>query len=189
MEFRVLACHHLWEIFPDPSAIPPDAMSRSRNPTLQAEWFRLFPVRSPLLGESRLFSLPQDTEMFHFSWCSSVALCIQTTVTRHNASWVCPFGNPRIKACLPLPEAYRSLPRPSSPTDAKASIVRPLQLDQNPFWSESTSALVASTLLCNCQRTLRRSGKVYVSRTIRIPSDGGRAWSRTRDLVLIRDAL
>ena len=27
--------------------------------------------------------------------------------------------------CLPLPEAYRSLPRPSSPVDAKASVVRP----------------------------------------------------------------
>src|ERR1035438_10370137 len=30
--------------------------------------------------------------------------------------WVSPFGNPRIKACLRLPEAYRSLPRPSSPS-------------------------------------------------------------------------
>jgi hypothetical protein len=38
---------------------------------------------------------------------------------------VSPFGNPRINACLQLPEAYRSLPRPSSPTCAKASTVRP----------------------------------------------------------------
>ena len=36
--------------------------------------------------------------------------------------WVAPFGNLRIKACVPLPEAYRSLLRPSSPDDAKASI-------------------------------------------------------------------
>jgi hypothetical protein len=28
--------------------------------------FRLFPVRSPLLGESRLLSLPTGTEMFQF---------------------------------------------------------------------------------------------------------------------------
>ena len=41
---------------------------------------------------------------------------------------IAPFGNPRIKACLPLPEAYRSLPRPSSPCDAKASTVRPFAL-------------------------------------------------------------
>ena len=41
---------------------------------------------------------------------------------------IAPFGNPRIKACLPLPGAYRSLPRPSSPCDAKASTVRPFAL-------------------------------------------------------------
>ena len=29
-------------------------------------WFRLFPVRSPLLRESRLISLPPGTEMFQF---------------------------------------------------------------------------------------------------------------------------
>ena len=29
-------------------------------------WFGLFPVRSPLLGESLLISLPEGTEMFHF---------------------------------------------------------------------------------------------------------------------------
>ena len=36
-----------------------------------------------------------------------------------------PFGNLRINACVRLPEAYRSLPRPSSPDSAKASTVRP----------------------------------------------------------------
>ena len=30
------------------------------------------------------------------------------------------FGNPRINACTRLPEAYRSVPRPSSALDAKA---------------------------------------------------------------------
>ena len=39
--------------------------------------------------------------------------------------WIAPFGNLRINARLQLPEAYRSLPRPSSPTSAKASIMRP----------------------------------------------------------------
>jgi hypothetical protein len=39
--------------------------------------------------------------------------------------WVAPFGNLRVKACLRLTEAYRSLPRPSSPSCAKASTVRP----------------------------------------------------------------
>ncbi len=32
--------------------------------------------------------------------------------------WVSPFGNLRINACVRLPVAYRSLPRPSSPLRA-----------------------------------------------------------------------
>jgi hypothetical protein len=35
-------------------------------------WFRLFPVRSPLLGKSRLISSPKGTEMFQFP---SFAFC------------------------------------------------------------------------------------------------------------------
>ena len=46
-----------------------------------------------------------------------VKLCIHLTL--HNV-WVSPFGNPRIDAYLQLPEAYRSLSRPSSAPDAKA---------------------------------------------------------------------
>src|SRR6266699_6855977 len=42
---------------------------------------------------------------------------------------VAPFGHPGITACLQLPQAYRSLPRPSSPPCAKASTVRPYALD------------------------------------------------------------
>ena len=38
---------------------------------------------------------------------------------------VVPFGNPRIDSYLPIPAAYRSLSRPSSPLRAKASSVRP----------------------------------------------------------------
>ena len=42
--------------------------------------------------------------------------------------WIAPFGYLRIKACLPLPEAFRSLPRPSSAPNAKASSLRSYQL-------------------------------------------------------------
>src|SRR5574344_321845 len=37
---------------------------------------------------------------------------------------VAPFGYPRIDSCLPIPAAFRSLPRPSSPPRAKASPIR-----------------------------------------------------------------
>ena len=42
---------------------------------------------------------------------------------------VSPFGNLRINAYVPLPEAYRSLSRPSSAPDAKAFPLRSFQLD------------------------------------------------------------
>ena len=95
------------------------------NPTVQARWFGLFRVRSPLLAESLLFSLPRGTEMVHFPRFAPASLCIQLVVTGHDSSGVAPFGHLRIKACLPLPEAFRSLPRPSSPLCAKASTVNP----------------------------------------------------------------
>ena len=47
----------------------------------------------------------------------------------HYLHQVTPFGNLRIKAHVPLPEAYRSLSRPSSPVDTKASTVCPIKLD------------------------------------------------------------
>ena len=47
----------------DSPALRPD---RPYNPKVQALWFGLFRVRSPLLAESLLFSLPAGTEMVHF---------------------------------------------------------------------------------------------------------------------------
>ena len=46
--------------------------------------------------------------------------------------WVSPFGNLRISAHLQLPEAYRSLSRPSSAPDAKALPLRSFMLDLFP---------------------------------------------------------
>jgi hypothetical protein len=102
---------------------------RPATPVPPGDWFRLLPVRSPLLGESRLISLPRPTEMFQFRRCPPLCLSIQQRVTGHYASRVSPFGYPRIYACLRLPEAFRSLPRPSSAPDAKASAACPFQLD------------------------------------------------------------
>jgi hypothetical protein len=47
-------------------------------------------------------------------------LCIQCEIPL--AWWVSPFGHRRIKAYSQLPDAYRSVSRPSSPLTAKASI-------------------------------------------------------------------
>ncbi len=65
--------------------------------------FGLIQFRSPLLPESRLFSLPEGTEMFHFPSFPPRCLCVQQRVTAHDDCRVSPFGNPRIKAWLTAP--------------------------------------------------------------------------------------
>ncbi len=72
--------------------------------------FSLFRFRSPLLTESRLFSLPVGTEMFHFPTFPPHALCVQAPVAGHYSSWVSPFGNPRISARLPTPRGLSQAP-------------------------------------------------------------------------------
>ncbi len=74
--------------------------------------FGLLPGRSPLLGESLLFSFPAGTKMFQFP---ALALPPLGGNAGHEARRVVPFGNPRITGHLHLPAAYRSLSRPSSP--------------------------------------------------------------------------
>src|SRR5438477_1445120 len=113
-----LAC---WFITPRPYG----PLDPATPPHASVLGFRLFPVRSPLLGESRFLSLPGGTEMSHCPPLASTRLCIQRAMAGHDSRRVSPFGHPRVEACLQLTEAYRSLPRPSSPSRAKASTVRP----------------------------------------------------------------
>ena len=89
--FRIRGYHPLWPDFPDRSA---SDMAKSR---------RLIRFRSPLLSESRLMSIPLLTEMFQFRRFASPSLWIQEGMTL--AGRVSPFGNLRIKACLPAPRS------------------------------------------------------------------------------------
>ena len=97
--------HPLWPAFPDASGYLSEATGLVR-------------VRSPLLTESRLMSFPPGTEMFQFPGFAS---CSYGFRTRSPCGGVAPFGYLRIKVCSRLPEAFRSVPRPSSPLSAKAS--------------------------------------------------------------------
>jgi hypothetical protein len=65
--------------------------------------FRLFPLRSPLLRESRLISFPQGTEMFHFPWFAFL------TEYQLDSWWVSPFGHFRIEACIAAPRNLSQL--------------------------------------------------------------------------------
>src|SRR3546814_8411695 len=52
--------------------------------------------------------------------------------TWSSTRWVAPFGYPRINSYVPIPAAFRSLSRPSSPLRAKASTLRPSLLSWSP---------------------------------------------------------
>ena len=102
----VPGCHRLWRAVPDASGSSPLATGLVR-------------VRSPLLTESLLLSFPPATEMFQFA---GFAACGYGFTTGYRTKrWVAPFGDPRINGRSPLPSAFRSVPRPSSPLGAKAS--------------------------------------------------------------------
>ena len=114
--FRLQGYHLLWPDFPDCS-------TRPRRITTTG----LFPFRSPLLRESRLISIPPVTEMFQFT---GFALSTYVFSREYRRSGGLPhseiFGSKHI--CR-LPEAYRRLPRPSSPSVAKASTMCAYSLD------------------------------------------------------------
>ena len=83
--------------------------STTSLPSFQKEIrFALFPFRSLLMGESLLFSFPAGTKMFQFPACIYLSV--------YSNEYVVEFGDLGFKARMRLAQAYRSLPRPSSPS-------------------------------------------------------------------------
>ena len=107
-----------------PGQIRPHNPHHTTRAGFHAAGFRLFPVRSPLLRKSNFFLF-----LRLLRWFSSPRSPASAMYSRLRDAGlpqrVSPFGDLRIKGCLRLPGAYRSLPRPSSPIDAKASTIRP----------------------------------------------------------------
>ena len=97
--FHIRGYHPLWLFFPEHSI-------------KHIKAFGLIRVRSPLLTESLRFLFLRVLRCF-----SSPGLLL----LRGNTSsmyWVAPFGHLGINSCVPIPRAFRSLPRPSSPLRA-----------------------------------------------------------------------
>ena len=88
--------------------------------------FGLFPVRSPLLRESPIGFFSSRYLDVSVPWVS----LLKSYRFKLGCRGIYPrpvsrFGNPGIKSRSRLPQAYRSLPRPSSPVRAKASTICP----------------------------------------------------------------
>ncbi len=114
--FHVRGYHPLWPDFPDCS-----------TKTYAITSTGLFRFRSPLLTESRLISIPPVTEMFQFTGFAPLTYVFsQRYLLRGGFPHSEIFGSKHI--CR-LPEAYRRLPRPSSPSTAKASTMCAYSLD------------------------------------------------------------
>jgi hypothetical protein len=108
-QFRLPAYHRLWKGFPAPSATSsicnslgvshiPHGTSHDTVPATRARLaltrFRLFPFRSPLLGESRLIFFPRATEMFHFARSPPLELCNPKTAFIPGLQGMTPAGFP-----------------------------------------------------------------------------------------------
>ena len=114
--FRLQGYHLLWPDFPD--------CSTNTHPITTTG---LFPVRSPLLGESRLISFPPVTEMFQFTGFALYAYLFSIKYLLRGG-----FPHSDItgsKLVCQLTDAFRRLPRPSSPSTAKASAICANSLD------------------------------------------------------------
>ena len=115
-----------------PDRATPTTPVRQRRQAIAPTRFGLHPVRSPLLGVSRLISCPRGTEMFQFPRSASLPPMCSAAGDGTPSRRVSPFGHPRIAACVRLPEAFRSLPRPSSAQSTEASTIRPYSLGHPP---------------------------------------------------------
>src|SRR4028119_731026 len=100
--FRLQDFHLLWCSNHSASSNGSDSLLLSHYPRCNYTWFRLFPLRSPLLGESLLISFPPATKMFQFTGLAHTCLYIQQAVLR-----VAPFGHLRITVYFQLPGAFR----------------------------------------------------------------------------------
>ena len=111
--------------------------------------------------------------MFQFPRFACADLWIQSATSGHDPAQVPPFGYPRISACLRLPEAFRSLPRPSSLPGAQASTIGPSLLDHDHFFFADGVGPRLATLEIHAIRLSKIAASCHS-----LTSDSLRAWWR-----------
>ncbi len=124
--FLLRGYHPLWLFFPEYLNCPSGRKESTHMLVglLQQIRFALYRFRSPLLTAFQLVSFPAGTKMLQFP-----AFPILSDR----------LGDLRFKGCMRLPEAYRSLPRPSSALKPRHP---PYRVAPNLRTSYSTTSLV-----------------------------------------------
>ncbi len=123
LTFRIRGSHPLWPAFPCRS---PKLLSCYAGPQPRRINPPVWPLPRSLATTSGISVDVSSSPYLDVSVQAvpHVRLFYSTHATRVLLWWVSPFGNPRINGYLLLPEAYRSLSRPSSAPDAKAFPLR-----------------------------------------------------------------
>ena len=160
LSFRLRGCHPVSPIVPDRSTkrsvchspaplqwhqARPYNTAAATSADLTQRRFRLIPLRSPLLGESRLLSFPPGTEMVHFPGLASPPYWIQMAISRialeglpHSEI----FGSKPVCGSPKLIAAYHVLhrrPAPRHPPYALSSLTTAFTLLKNAVVVRTTS--------------------------------------------------
>jgi hypothetical protein len=196
---RLPGSHRLWRLIPQPSTHASIGNSPGSNPTrvpqpraAEAARFGLLPVRSPLLGESRLFSFPRGTEMFQFPRFAS-----PTYVFSRRSVGITPRGFPHsgIRGSQPacgsprLFAACHALHRflaPRHPPSALLSLTTVVRDRVTACRRLLKTLWLLEDLVCGCQRADARS-RPAPARIF--PAPGGDDRNRTGDPLLAKQVL
>ena len=114
------------------------------------------------------FSFPLGTEMFHFPRFPTSHLCIQCGFIRHYSYGVSPFGDLRIKGCLPPPRSLSQAATSFFGTFCRAILRMPLLMLYNRFHIRLSRTKRSLILLIHYPYSVVRfnSGFYYI-----LPSD------------------
>jgi hypothetical protein len=126
--FRLRAFHPLWSDFPFASSNLSTATLGSYNPGGKPSGLDCSAFARHYLRNRIRFLFLVLLRCFTSDGIACPLLCIRSGTIQYDLYQVTPFGNPRVNASLRLSEAYRSLPRPSSPASAKAFTTYPINL-------------------------------------------------------------
>lgn len=130
MEFRIRGFHPLWRNFPIPSPILRLSLRQSKPRNDSHSGLGSFHFARRYFGNRCFFLFLRVLRCFSSPGSPRMAMN-SPYADRGSLCRVSPFGYLRIIGYVLLPEAFRSLSRPSSALSAKASTLRPFYFDRS----------------------------------------------------------
>ena len=142
--FRLRGSHPLWPAFPKPFGYRSKSLLQSATPECVHPGLGSSPFARRYLGNRCFFLFLRVLRCFSSPGSPRMAMD-SPYADRGSLCRVSPFGYLRISGYVLLPEAFRSLSRPSSALSAKASTLRPSYFDRS--WNGSIFRSSHSSLM------------------------------------------